>query len=86
MHPPLSHPPSSRPTQRRTRGPKLREIPPRLGNHEFDFGAERTKELMNKSSFPWLGSNVRDARPPSNGTLACERGEEPQHEFDGPVF
>ncbi|CAK9030863.1 unnamed protein product [Durusdinium trenchii] len=27
----------------------------RLGNHEFDFGAERTKELMNKSSFPWLG-------------------------------
>ncbi|CAK9012664.1 5'-nucleotidase (5'-NT) (Ecto-5'-nucleotidase) (CD antigen CD73) [Durusdinium trenchii] len=38
-----------------------------LGNHEFDFGAERTKELMNKSSFPWLGSNVRDARPPSNG-------------------
>lgn len=32
-----------------------------LGNHEFDYGAERTKELMSKSLFPWLGSNVRGA-------------------------
>jgi len=31
-----------------------------LGNHEFDFGADRTKELMSKSQFPWLGSNVRE--------------------------
>eukprot|EP00435_Cladocopium_sp_Y103_P061806 s211_g23.t1 len=32
-----------------------------LGNHEFDYGAERTKALMSLSRFPWLGSNVRTA-------------------------
>ena len=31
------------------------------GNHEFDFGAERVAELMDQSTFPWLGSNVRHA-------------------------
>ncbi|CAE7030825.1 yfkN [Symbiodinium sp. CCMP2592] len=31
-----------------------------LGNHEFDYGEERLRELMDKSRFPWLGSNVRD--------------------------
>lgn len=31
-----------------------------LGNHEFDFGSERTAELMDKSKFRWLGSNVRN--------------------------
>mmetsp|Transcript_67515 Transcript_67515/g.141115 ORF Transcript_67515/g.141115 Transcript_67515/m.141115 type:complete len:527 (-) Transcript_67515:101-1681(-) len=30
-----------------------------LGNHEFDFGAPRTAELMGMSNFAWLGSNVR---------------------------
>ena len=32
-----------------------------LGNHEFDFGATRVGELMEKSNFKWLGSNVRHA-------------------------
>eukprot|EP00933_Yihiella_yeosuensis_P042533 TRINITY_DN37151_c0_g1_i1.p1 TRINITY_DN37151_c0_g1~~TRINITY_DN37151_c0_g1_i1.p1 ORF type:complete len:532 (-),score=89.72 TRINITY_DN37151_c0_g1_i1:45-1640(-) len=32
-----------------------------LGNHEFDYGSERTCELIDKSKFPWLGSNVRNA-------------------------
>lgn len=32
-----------------------------LGNHEFDYGADRTEELMDRSKFPWLGSNVREA-------------------------
>lgn len=37
-----------------------------LGNHEFDFGAGRVGELIKKSNFKWLGSNVRDAH---SGTL-----------------
>jgi 5'-nucleotidase len=37
-----------------------------LGNHEFDFGAEKVIELMDKSNFTWLGSNVRHAQ---NGDL-----------------
>ncbi|OLP99581.1 Macrophage infectivity potentiator [Symbiodinium microadriaticum] len=36
-----------------------------LGNHEFDYGAERTKELMSQSKFPWLGSNVRETAGPA---------------------
>ena len=32
-----------------------------LGNHEFDYGAQQTKHLMDISTFPWLGSNVRVA-------------------------
>ena len=31
-----------------------------LGNHEFDYGEARLRQLMDKSHFPWLGSNVRD--------------------------
>ena len=31
-----------------------------LGNHEFDYGEARLRELMNMSQFSWLGSNVRD--------------------------
>lgn len=31
-----------------------------LGNHEFDYGCGTTAKLMDKSNFPWLGSNVRD--------------------------
>ena len=31
-----------------------------LGNHEFDYGCVTTSKLMDKSNFPWLGSNVRD--------------------------
>jgi 2',3'-cyclic-nucleotide 2'-phosphodiesterase (5'-nucleotidase family) len=30
-----------------------------LGNHEFDFGSPRTEQLMDMSTFPYLGSNVR---------------------------
>ncbi|CAJ1422912.1 unnamed protein product [Effrenium voratum] len=37
-----------------------------LGNHEFDYGGERLRELMSLSRFPWLGSNVREA---SSGEL-----------------
>jgi 2',3'-cyclic-nucleotide 2'-phosphodiesterase (5'-nucleotidase family) len=32
-----------------------------LGNHEFDFGAARTQELMDISNFKWFGSNVRNS-------------------------
>ncbi len=30
-------------------------------NHEFDYGSQRTQELMDKSTFCWLGSNIRNA-------------------------
>jgi 5'-nucleotidase/UDP-sugar diphosphatase len=30
-----------------------------IGNHEFDFGDDRLKELMDMGEYPWLGSNVR---------------------------
>jgi 2',3'-cyclic-nucleotide 2'-phosphodiesterase (5'-nucleotidase family) len=30
-----------------------------IGNHEFDYGEDRLKELMDMSSYPWLGSNIR---------------------------
>lgn len=30
-----------------------------LGNHEFDFGPEITKERVSESEFPWLGTNTR---------------------------
>lgn len=33
-----------------------------IGNHEFDFGAPRLQELMQMSSFPWLGNNIFDER------------------------
>lgn len=29
---------------------------------EFDFGEQRTMELMDKSTFPWLGSNIRHTK------------------------
>ena len=34
-----------------------------LGNHEFDYGDDRLRELMDMSNFPWLGSNVREQVP-----------------------
>eukprot|EP01134_Creolimax_fragrantissima_P004590 CFRG4590T1 len=37
-----------------------------LGNHEFDYGAEKTRELIKDTRFKWLGSNVREAH---NGKL-----------------
>jgi hypothetical protein len=30
-----------------------------FGNHEFDFGAEVTRQRIAASQFPWLGTNVR---------------------------
>lgn len=30
-----------------------------LGNHDFDFGVERCKELVEKTKFPWLLSNAK---------------------------
>jgi 2',3'-cyclic-nucleotide 2'-phosphodiesterase (5'-nucleotidase family) len=29
-----------------------------FGQHDFDFGAEQTKKLINASSFPWVSSNL----------------------------
>lgn len=43
-----------------------------LGNHEFDYGHERLRQLMDMSSFQWLGSNVRESterRPMFHKTL-----------------
>jgi 5'-nucleotidase len=37
-----------------------------LGNHEFDYGADRLEQLVPLSHFKWLGSNVRYA---SNGEI-----------------
>ncbi len=31
-----------------------------IGNHEFDMGVETMIQLVNKSTFPWLLSNVLD--------------------------
>lgn len=33
------------------------------GNHDFDFGEERLKELSRKTSFPWLLSNAFHKSP-----------------------
>lgn len=46
-----------------------------LGNHEFDYGGERLRELMSLSRFPWLGSNVREARRGKVGRCAAPAGE-----------
>lgn len=32
-----------------------------MGNHEFDYGSDRLSELIDKSNFAWLGSNVRNS-------------------------
>ena len=31
-----------------------------IGNHEFDMGLDTMTDLVNKSNFPWLLSNVLD--------------------------
>lgn len=31
-----------------------------FGNHDFDFGAPYALELVNKSNFPWISSNLTD--------------------------
>lgn len=31
-----------------------------IGNHEFDFGLDMLEELIDKTNFPWLLSNIRD--------------------------
>lgn len=31
-----------------------------LGNHEFDYGHEMCRKMMDKSTFSWFGSNARD--------------------------
>ena len=37
-----------------------------IGNHEFDYGAERLEELMLDSKLTWLGGNIKHA---NDGTL-----------------
>ena len=42
------------------------------GNHDFDFGIETLEELAEKTSFPWLMSNVTDnetGRPLAEGKV-----------------
>jgi 2',3'-cyclic-nucleotide 2'-phosphodiesterase (5'-nucleotidase family) len=41
-----------------------------LGNHEFDYGEDTLRERLEESRFPWLGTNVLDARTgqPLEGT------------------
>jgi 2',3'-cyclic-nucleotide 2'-phosphodiesterase (5'-nucleotidase family) len=35
-----------------------------IGNHDFDFGVARARELTSKSNFPWLCSNIKlDGEP-----------------------
>eukprot|EP00884_Botryococcus_braunii_P000604 jgi/Botrbrau1/10544/Bobra.7_1s0022.1 len=31
-----------------------------IGNHEFDFGMDMLEDLISKSNFPWILSNIRD--------------------------
>ena len=50
-----------------------------LGNHEFDFGLENLEEQVERSSFPWLLSNVSlgETGAPPPGVLryqVLERG------------
>jgi len=42
------------------------------GNHDFDFGLETLSDLVGRTQFPWLMSNVRDlktGRPLADGAL-----------------
>ena len=31
-----------------------------LGNHEFDYGPDQLRDLIDESDFPWVSANVRD--------------------------
>ena len=54
-----------------------------MGNHEFDYGAERVCELMKLSNFKWLGSNVRHTidKKLFCGTYDTDTFEVPLHDF-----
>ena len=39
-----------------------------IGNHEFDYGEDRLMELMDMSSYPWLGSNIRMRSKDNDGS------------------
>ena len=43
-----------------------------LGNHEFDYGDQRLRELMDMSDFPWLASKVREASAMNNFHTALD--------------
>jgi 2',3'-cyclic-nucleotide 2'-phosphodiesterase/3'-nucleotidase len=43
------------------------------GNHDFDYGADRTRELTAASEFGWLSANVRDAED-TDQVFAAEQG------------
>lgn len=45
-----------------------------IGNHEFDFGLERLRELADASTFPFVSANIRNA---SDGKTPTEWGIEP---------
>lgn len=42
-----------------------------LGNHDFDFGADRAAELLRRSPQRWLSANVRRNGEPFAGTDTC---------------
>lgn len=44
-----------------------------FGNHDFDFGVDRLMELVERTDFPWLMSNVVDnitKKPLANGSVS----------------
>lgn len=46
-----------------------------FGNHEFDLGPARLRELITMSKFPWVSANVRDAQ--TGGVFGAEVGVRP---------
>lgn len=47
-----------------------------LGNHEFDFGPDVLRQRMKASSFPWITSNIfeaKDGSPFGGGTISSVR-------------
>lgn len=51
-----------------------------IGNHEFDYGEDRLKELMSMGEYPWLGSNIR--LPSANSTSVTDLLHEKVLDFD----
>ena len=51
-----------------------------LGNHEFDYGPDQLRELIEDSDFPWVSANVRDIA--SGEPFAADLGVELFTTFD----